>query len=437
MVERTAVTFIDLGELTEPTEPAPPLRTRRRRPGRSRTLLALLASVTLLVVAGAAPPTPRVRAILPAALAVFLSTEHVFTVVAQRGVTDGSQELLAYRRPEPTVGPPQPLTPLWRMPLGSFHGVQLVESVADGVLLILAPTGQADHNYAETLLLDGRTGQERWRRSGTGTLDPSGRLLLQTDAAARPDRLTVVEVASGRELWSSSAAWASYHEPHAVVVTYTPAGDIEVLDPATGAVRGRLSDVDEPSDRLYAAIAGDLVVVLRNPTTVVGYDLDGLVQRWRVSVTPVDYVTGCGDLLCARAHHGGTQLLDPVTGAVRWTHVTDADDVYIDLAGERRALAMDFRPSTPGVTAIDAATGRTAPDYGTWARVAGPGLAPYLLGVRSVAGGGLVLARLDPAQPQPRRIDVLAGAVDGCQYRAGLIACRRHGGDFGLWQLPD
>ncbi|WP_433532117.1 PQQ-binding-like beta-propeller repeat protein [Micromonospora sp. CA-263727] len=436
------MTVIDLGELTEPTDREPP---RRRGPSVSRRLRAgLVALGALLALAGAAPPAARVHATLPGTLAaeLILAQDQIFTVVPAPGVTDGTQELVAYPRPaQRATVTPQRLAPLWRVPLSPGQRIFRAESVDDhGVLLsraqgrVVGPT-----NTTETVLLDVRTGQRRWSAPGIATRDASQRVLLRTFSLEEPATLAAVELATGRELWSTSvpAVWMEYHERDGVIdaiVVSTTAGDIEVLDPATGALRHRLPAPDDLAGYQNGSVVGDLLLVIRNSKTITAYDLDGLVQRWQTTLSLADYVTGCGDLLCARIGGGGVHLLDPATGIVQWV---SSEELHIVLAANGRVLAISGTGVGLDVVTVEAATGSELADFGSWGLVDSYDYLARLLGVRVVPDVGLVLARLDPTEAQPRRIDVLPGAVDGCQQRHGLIACRRGDDTFGVWQLRD
>ncbi len=437
------MTLIDLGELTEPTDPEPP---RRRHPSSNRRLGAgLVALVALLALAGAAPPATRVYATLPGGSSseLILTDGQIFTVTPMRGVTDGTQELVAYPRPEQATVMPQRLAPLWRMPVPTGRAVLQAKSVDGlGVLVSTARSraiGPSD--TTETILFDVRTGQQRWWAPGFATLDGSGRVLLRTFATEEPVTLRSVELASGRELWSTSLAaesWPDYHERDGkidAIVVSTAAGDVEVLDPATGEVRYRLPALDdEPTGFRSAFLVGDLVLVIRNSTTVTAYDLDGLVQRWQAALSLANYLTSCGALLCARSSLGGAHLLDPDTGAVRGS----PEDVDVLLAGNGRALAISNTNSGGlDVVAVDLATGEQLTDYGLWDLVVSYEYLPHLLGVRTLPDVGLLMARLDPAEPGPRGVDVLIGATASCQHGYDLIACRRGDGSFGVWQLRD
>ncbi|MBL6274661.1 PQQ-binding-like beta-propeller repeat protein [Micromonospora fiedleri] len=428
------MTLIDLGELSAPSDPQPPRRRPRR--GTSRWPVALMALVVLVVLTAAAPPAARVHATVPAGLPadLFLTEEHIFTVNPAPRVTDGSQELTAYARPRRATVTPQPLAALWRVPVPPGHRFFRVESVADGVLFALVPSQSTGHP-GETMLLDAATGQQRWRAVGFGTPDASGRVLLQTMALDESTTLRSVELATGRELWSRTMppSLIELHQRDGVIdalVLSTNAGDVEVLDAATGRLRHRLPAVDTTGYQ-QVSVVDDLLVMVRNSRTVTAYDLAGLVPRWQATVPLADFVTRCGALLCARANRGGTHVLDPATGNVRWSTSEVVDLLWV--TQERAIAQLDGH----GLVTLDAATGEVVTEYGPWDTVASYERVPRLLGIRLVPETGAVLARLDPARSQPRRIDVLPDVTGGCQSRYDLIACRQQNGSFGLWQLPD
>ncbi|GIJ80842.1 PQQ-like domain-containing protein [Micromonospora phaseoli] len=433
------MTLIDLGELTEPTDP--PATRRRPRHGSRRLSAAIVALVGLLTLAGAAPPARRVHATVPAALGsdLFLTQEHVFTVTPLPRVTDGSQELLAYPRPERATGTPQRLAPLWRVPVPIGNRIYRVQSVADsGVLVSMA---RESAGTSETLHIDARTGEERWRTPGVVILDEPGRALVRTFGDVTTDKLWSIDLATARDLWSIPLPVASvdYRQRDGLVDTIVLSaldGEVVVIDPENGAIRHRLGVPDDnPAGYQQAAVIGDLVVVIRNSNTVTAYTVEGLVRRWQATVPTATYVTSCGPLLCTGLASGGMTALDPASGAVRWSKEGTVD---LLLTGEQRALAAMAGSSgaVQGLVTFDLTSGEVLAEHGPWELVARYEYAPQMLGVRQVPDVGLVLARLDPTQERPRTVDVLAGAAGSCQSRYELVACRLHNGDFGVWQLP-
>ncbi len=427
------MTLIDLGELTEPTDLAPP--RRRGSSGSRRLWAALVALAALLAMAGAAPPAVRVHATVPAGLGseMLLSADQIFTVAPVPGATDGTVELVAYPRPERATVTPQQPAPLWRLPLPPGVRVYRMKSVPDGgVLLSMALPERSDR--LETMLLDTRTGQQRWRAPGFASLHGSGRALLRTFGDDEPMTLRSIEVASGRELWSASLARAplNYQQWDSMtdaVVVLTIAGDVEVLDPRTGAVRHSLPAHEDAAGDPQVWLAGDLVLKMPDARTITAYSVDGLTQRWQTTMSSADHASRCGALICV-GHSGGVYALDPETGAVRWSSTEEVD---ILLVGDRRAVAN--RRNLSDLVALDLTTGAVLTDYGPWDVASFDDQSPQLLGTRVVPEVGVVLARFDPAVPQPRRVDVLTGAIGGCRHQDGLIGCRRGDGTFGVWQL--
>nr|WP_240956492.1 PQQ-binding-like beta-propeller repeat protein [Micromonospora sp. HNM0581] len=427
--------MIDLGELTE--LPDPP-RRRRSPLDRSRAAVVVMALVALLMLAGGTPPPGRIHAIVPAPLGsdLFLAGNQILTVSPSPESVDGSQQLLAYDRPDHPTAVPQRLEPLWRVPVPQGNRVYRVQSVADDGLLVAM--GRQDTGTSETALLDTRTGQERWRVPGISVLDTRDRALLRTYRDEALNTLRAIDLDDGAEVWSMPLAAASVdyrqRDDGTVdsIVVATVDGQVQVIDPTSGTVRHHLpTSTDRRGSYQQAWVSGDLVTVVRNSHTVVALTVDGLVPRWQVTVPTATYVTGCGPLLCAGLAGGGLQVLDPATGATRWSTENVLDIV---LVGADNALAVDR--NTDSFVSLDLDTRALLAEHGSWEMVGRYEYAPQLLVVRRIAETGLVLARLDPTGAPARRIDVLPGAGGDCQSRYDLVACRRTDGGYGIWQLP-
>ncbi|GIJ20322.1 outer membrane protein assembly factor BamB family protein [Micromonospora lutea] len=429
------MTLIDLGELTEQTDPPP--SQRRPRPGNRWLAVVVVALLVLLASGGATPPARRIHAIVPAALGsdLFLAGDQILTVTPRPGVTDGSQELLAYPRPDRVTAAPQRPVPLWRRPVPSQNRVYRVQSVADGGILVA--TANWETGTTETVRLDARTGQESWRVPGITIMEMPDRALLRTFSDREPNVLRMIELATARELWSMplSAASVDYRQRDGMldsIVVATVDGEVQVIDSMTGTVRHRLPAPDDHASGYQQAwVAGDLVAVVRNSNTVVALTIDGLVERWQVTVPTATYVTACGPLLCAGLASGGLQILDPATGAVRWGSEEILDIVLVD---DRNALAV--ARNTNEMVTIRLSSGALLAEHGSWNMVVRYEYEPQMLAVRTVPEVGLVLARLDPSGAPARRIDVLSDAGGDCQGRSDLIACRLLDGNYGVWQLP-
>ncbi|MFI7022354.1 PQQ-binding-like beta-propeller repeat protein [Micromonospora sp. NPDC049900] len=433
------MTLIDLGEITEPTDHPP--RRHRTFAGSRRWAAALLAVVVLVTMAGAAPPPRRVYATVPVPLgaSLLLSADQIFAVIPGTEATGDRPELLAFPHPEPATGTPPKLTPSWRVALSHGHRVFRVQPVAeDGVLVSMSAE---ETETSQSVLLDARTGRERWREPGVAMFDDPRRALLRTHRESMPNTLRMIELPSARELWSIplSASSVDYRlrdgAVDAVVVS-TLDGGVEVRDPETGKIRHRLPPpADDPAGYQSAWVVGDLVAVVRNSNTVAAYTVDGLVPVWQTTVPTVYHVTDCAALLCAFLASGGVQVLDPATGAIRWDNRDIAD---LLLVGERRALVLSrWAEGTMELATFDMTTGAALVDHGPWEQVHRYEYAPHLLAVRPVADVGLVLAELHPDADRARPIDVLVGGRGECQARQDLVACRRQDGDFGVWRLPE
>ncbi|GIJ36241.1 PQQ-binding-like beta-propeller repeat protein [Verrucosispora sp. WMMD703] len=432
------MTLIDLGELTELTDP-PPAQRRRPGPGGRRVAVVVVALIALLTLAGGTPPAGRIHAIVPAALGsdLFIAADQVFTVSPTPGVTDGSQELLAYPRPDRPTAAPQRLTPLWRVPVPLGNRVYRVQPVADAGLLVAM--ARQDTGSSQTVRLDAHTGAENWRVPGIAIMEMADRALLRTFSDSEPNVLRMIELATAHELWSMTLSAASVdhwqREDGTLdsIVVATVDGEVQVIDPMTGAVRHRLPPpADHSSSYQQAWVTGDLVTVVRNSRTITALDVDDLAQRWQATVPTATYVTGCGPLLCAGLAGGGFQVLDPATGALRW----DSKEILdIVLADDRNVLAVAH--TTNEIVTIALGTGKRLAEHGSWSMVSRYEYAPQVLVVRAVAEVGLVLARLDPTGAPARRLDVLPGAGGDCQSRYDLVGCRLLDGGYGIWQLPD
>ncbi|MFF0719723.1 PQQ-binding-like beta-propeller repeat protein [Micromonospora sp. NPDC003816] len=432
------MTVIDLGDLTEPTYQPP--RRRRIVAGSRRWGAALLAVVVLVSMAGAAPPTPRVYATVPVPLGanLLLAADQIFAVIPGTEVTDGHPELLAFPYPEKATGAPPTLTPSWRTRLAYGHRVFRAQPVAGGGVLVSMSAEETESS--QSVLLDARTGQERWREPGVAMFDDPRRALLRTHRESAPNTLRMIELPSARELWSIplSASSVDYRLRDGVVdaiVVSTLDGGVEVRDPETGEVRHRLPPpADDPAGYQSAWVVGDLVAVVRNSNTVAAYAVDGLVPLWQTTVPTIYHVTACAALLCAFPASGGVQVLDPATGAAGWDNRNIAD---LLLVGARRALVLSgWAEGTMELATFDMTTGALLIDHGSWEQVQRYEYAPHLLAVRPVPDVGVVLARLHPDEDRARPIDVLVGARGECQARHDLVACRRADGDFGVWRLP-
>lgn len=422
------MSIIELGEVRDGDVPPRPVR-RPRAAGRSLRCAAVLL-LALVVLASAAPATGRTVSPVPAAraAAAYLAVDGVFVV--DPPTPSGDRYLTAYAPPTPGGDVPR----RWRAPLpraGDYLGV-LVEQG-----LVLAMGVSARNGVFETTAFDPETGRQRWRLAGIPRATADGGLLLVDDMADRDGAMSRVDPDSGRVLWSvpiPPPGNPTYHLSGDRVdrfVLLQPTGEVQVHDAGTGEL---LRSIDTlPGDRAAyqrVQVVGDLLLLVPpGGTRLVGHRLPGLDPLWTAEVPLVSYVIGCAGLLCALQQTGGLQVLDPATGAVRWS----------DQGGDTLADVRDGRLLVAGpeqrYAARDAATGGARAELGRWNLV--PSLRPDdpLLGVRPLDDGRLVVAELDLAAGRSRIVDVLPGVVGNCQASLPTLLCQRLDGSTALWRL--
>ncbi|SCL50356.1 PQQ-like domain-containing protein [Micromonospora citrea] len=425
------MTLIDLGELRGgPDGAAPPSRPPRAA-GRPLRVALVLASL-VATMAGAAPARERVSVVVPARVGsqAFLDAGHVYVVEPAEGDPVGAAEVRAYALPEwaPTDG--RKPAPLWRATVSASG--RLWQVLSRGGVVLFSATGE--QGFGETVALDLATGRERWRQPGHPWSDAAGTLLVQT-----ADFVRSVDPASGRALWSAPTSPEGLHldvRDGRVerVVLVAADGATQVRDPRSGDLlhAADLRPDGQPAFGQVVVTDGLLLLVRPRAGVLSAHGLDGLRPRWQVRLPPVDHVTECGGLLCVGTESEGFRVLDPASGAVRWT----AQGWMGVLAGRAgRLLALGPGPAGERFVVLDAATGRQVADLGAWQ------LMPWrdadrLLAVRPAAsGGGLVVGELDVAAGRARVVDVLRDASGECRGGTDAVLCRLRTGDLGVWRF--
>ncbi|WP_157744643.1 outer membrane protein assembly factor BamB family protein [Micromonospora viridifaciens] len=419
------MTVIDLGVLRDDPAPDPPTRPPRAVGRRYRCLAVLLAA--LVTLAGAAPAPRRIAATVPGGpgAEAYVVDDRVYVIKPpDRGV---GRQLVAYRA---TAGRPQTL---WRVPLPGDSDVVMAEAV-DGRLLLFGRA--ASDTGLEAMGLDAATGRLGWRHPGVPFLAGDAVLLNTSDGAGAAET-SRVDARTGRTLWSLPRASAELSLSHGSaggerLVLVHDSGTVEVFDAASGArLVARDLRSGEPPGRRQTMAAGDLLLVTRGPgDPVTGYDLDRLEPRWTVSLPPIEYAEPCGRSLCAYHQANGLLVLDPATGATRWS-----DPRWwatLAAADGRLLVAGPVASTTAALTVVEEATGRLVADLGMWQVVPGDDEAGPLIGVR-LAGGRLIIAELDLAAGHARVRAALPGARGDCRLSGALLVCRRFDGRFALW----
>ncbi|RLK22791.1 putative pyrroloquinoline-quinone binding quinoprotein [Micromonospora sp. M71_S20] len=431
------MTVIDLGELRDEPgwEEAPPPRAPRAvgRPLRVALALALVVAT----VAGAAPAPQRDTLVVPAGAGAeaFLHGDRLYVVDRAEGETAGTAEVLAYALPgrPPVAG--RPLAPLWRALLATTARIWQARS-GPGVVLFGVV---GDQDSGETVALDAATGGVRWRQPGHAWWEPGGALLLQT-VGDNGGTVRSVDPASGRALWSTRTPreGALYDLRNGLVdriAVIAERGRVEVRDARSGELlHARDLGMGELSGRAQLAVAHGLLLVGQvKRGLMTAYGLDGLRQRWETSLPAVAHVEDCGAVICVNRENGGFSVLDPATGAVRWT-----GGQWAGVLDERdgRLLAIEPGPLGQRFVLLDAATGRVVAELGTWQLIWGQDKDRPLVVRPAAAGSGLTVAELDAAAGEARVLDVLRDAMADCRRGADAVVCRLRAGGFGVWHYP-
>ncbi|MFG2046414.1 PQQ-binding-like beta-propeller repeat protein [Micromonospora sp. NPDC048935] len=265
-----------------------------------------------------------------------------------------------------------------------------------------------------------------------------GGLLLTDVRQNGKDRMSRIEPDTGRVLWSVpllSPSGPGYHVIDGRVdrfVLAQPTGEVQVHDADSGRL---LRSVDtlpgDPTAFQRVQVVDDLLLLLTpgDVPMVVAYGLAGLEHRWTAQVSPVSFVVGCADLLCVSGQDGSLQVLDPATGAVRWSD--PGRELLADVRGDRLLMAGSGRR----YAVRDAATGRTRTELGDWDLLPVLRLNDPLVGLRHGDDGRLVVAELDLAAGRARILDVLPDIAGDCQASLPVLLCQRLDGSTALWRL--
>jgi outer membrane protein assembly factor BamB len=419
------------------------VQVRRRRTGAS----ALIVAAALVLTAGSAPaasPPTEVRIAAGFGDGIALAADRLY--VLPSGTTWTAGTVSAYDLPGGRR--------LWREPLPVEGQVRQVIP-APGVLLVVVERDAV----LETVAIDASSGRLRWRAACQPVgLTASGRLLIGVILAAGGDpraaRVVALDLVTGRPAWAYDVPANAWHDlewsagrwgadgrtgagPRSVTVW--PSGQVAVRDLETGRVVATAPPGAPPNGNRWFQLAGDLLlaaVIVDGRDVVTAYGLPALDRRWTVTAGLAGgYVsTDCGDALCFFSGTGGLRVVDPATGATRWT---DARWQTIETVGGR-LLAYAWPSSRRATTAVlDPASGGELLDLGRWTAL------------EPVASGGQTRAvRLDPASgrawfavvdvetPQVRVLFSAPGISGDCQAGEKVVVCRRLDASFGVWRLP-
>ncbi|MFI7487445.1 PQQ-binding-like beta-propeller repeat protein [Micromonospora echinaurantiaca] len=424
---------IDLGERPRGPEPEP-VPGRPRPPARWwRVALPLLLALGTLT-AGAAPPTGPPTVTVPATdPADFLPLGDRLLVLQGLLPTDGTaRELVAYRLPGGE--------PLWRRALPDDDVPMGVSVHGD---LVLVSTSSPDGDDASTSALTLDAGELRWQRPGRALPVAGGGVLLETHRPGPGHTVRAVDPATGEPGWAVPVAaegFAAYRYAGGgvdLVAAVSPAGRVELYDPATGARLGA-ADLPRvgPAGNRYLELIGDVLLVGDGAGGIAGYEVPSLRRRWALPPDPqTGWASPCGPGICLHRPDAGVRVVDPATGRTRWA---DPRWSHLVVVGDRllaEAGRPDDREDRP-LTVLDPATGRVLGELGRWQALWEWPAAQPRYGLRRLADGRMLLAELDIAAARARVLTVLPSWARRCGAQAGTLVCQAPGNTLRIWHLP-
>ncbi|HEX6500816.1 MAG TPA: PQQ-binding-like beta-propeller repeat protein [Micromonosporaceae bacterium] len=462
--------LVDLGELTEDPGEVIDLGLDRSEPGgdgdpvtrrQPRWLSALIALITLLVLVASAPlgepPLTRVGSIPPGDyLAYKIDGGRLYALTLHgTGVW-----LVSYRLGDGVR--------TWATPLTILPSDATVEPVGDTVLV---STREAGLSGSRTVAVDASSGRLLWtdplprarfRAPGRQVLlagylarDGSVQRSVPLHDAGGPGApavlVTAVDVRSGARVWTQRIAagtWTAVPsgsdptDEAQRLVTVAADGQAQSIDLGTGRVvaRGHVPvrggrDWAPLADVTTVALAGVLLLVgdrQNDRITLTAYRADTLTSVWSVPYPMLDFVAApCAGVLCL-AGADGVSVLDPATGASRWTiSILTLPDV---VGGWLYALPFSVGSPIEPVL-LDPTTGRSALDLANWHLVPGNDGTPYLL-ERYAYGDTVWIGLLDVRSPRVRPLGTVPDTSGGeCRAGQGYLACQSHDGSLTLWRV--
>lgn len=461
--------LVDLGALTggpggdvidvTPDDPPSDSRTAPRR--RPRWIIAVVVLILMLFVVASAPvgqpPLTRVGSMPPGDyLAYKIDSDRLYALTLHGSHT----WLVSYRVADGVRR--------WETELDLLPSDAIVESVGDTVLV---STREADPAGNRTVAVDGSSGRLLWtdplprarfRSPGrqvllAGYLSRGGsveRAVPLRDAGgpgAPPVLVTAVDLPTGARVWTQRIAAGSWTavpsdsdpgDQARVLVTVTADGQARSIDLGTGGVvadaripLGGSRDWAPLTSVTSVALAGNLLLVgdrSGGDIRLTAYHADALTPAWTVPYQMLDFVAApCAGLLCV-AGADGVSVLDPATGASRWTI---AILTLPDVVGGW-LYALPFTAGSPiEPVLLEPSTGRSVLDLLNWHLVTGDNGPPYLL-ERYAPGDTLWIGVLDVRSPRIRPLGTVPDTGGGeCQAGQGYLTCQGHDGSLTVWRV--
>ncbi|MEV8506471.1 hypothetical protein AB0368_16790 [Actinoplanes sp. NPDC051475] len=435
---------IDLGELRHQEQPAPV--AARVSPHPYRAALSVAAAVLLWLVTGSVPRAEPARpVIVPARLgdSMFVEQDRLYVVdapPAQPTTAVQSRVISTYALPGGVL--------LSRTTATVTGAVFDVTSAGDTVLV----SYQVDTVGAEaTVAVAAGTDRTLWRvPARLLSVSRAYGVVLLRENSPQFGRLNWygVDLTTGRDRWILRQPVLGYttEAGHGAdgfplrLVTATVDGHLEVRD----TVRGRIvatADIPSPPSWSRRGItvwaAGDLVL-LGGFGGVTAYALADLRERWTGSLDLSGrwVQPGCAGGICLFGYRGGVQVIDPLTGAFRWSSPrwTSAVDVgNLLLVTGREGLEARYP-----LAVVDPRTGELHGDFGMWRSVGQVRADGTVVGLRQRIGDDVVwYASLDPRTLAVRVLGRATRVSGDCQPATGVLVCRGIDASVAIWPLTE
>ena len=242
---------------------------------------------------------------------------------------------------------------------------------ASGVLLVLAAGGEE-----RLTALEAATGRPLWTEESAGTMVIAlsrGGVLTQ-EGTNGEGALRMLDAHTGRTLWTRDVDPAGFLGPDELfqgggspwIVAVGPTGEVVLFSYADGheIARGNLelgspppsADRSLPSNSVSISVVGDRLYVsrrVRGEASLTAYSIRPLAPLWRAVGGPIGSVSDCGPVLCV-ADTRWVSGIDPAGGQVRWQEPSWGIAYRYD---RERLFAYDNREDSEAAL-IDAGTGR-------------------------------------------------------------------------------
>jgi hypothetical protein len=382
---------------------AAPLAAVARRP-----LTPLLLSLVLVLLLGAAAPTPRsTRAvIIPATFRddTFVDGDRLFVVdpFSARNV----QLLRIFQLPD--------ARPLGQMEIGYPGSISGVRRVGD-VLLITAGGPRV------TVAVDAHTGRQLWE-TGANVVSVSGDTVLMSD-----DLAIFAMDARGKVLWRVD--WPTLGP------RYLVSAGLDSMTSYDGRTGASLSSAQlHLSGIVYTYISSDRFVI-GDSSGLSAYRLPSLARQWHVTTGPQEdrLQPDCVRVLCSYHGQQGVTVRDPATGRTIWTNSRWAS---IEPLGPSLVAAADHGPlDAVRLFLLDPATGEPRGDFGGWRAVIGTdGTLRYALHP-AASPDDYWFGEFDAAHASVRILGEAPQISGHCDVSAGALIYHRIDGTIAVWRF--